>query len=61
MRDISFTEIWSLKESYVKMLGIGIDTDLTNIFFDPREDKFYKYEKYFEKRIVDNYVISYCA
>lgn len=25
--DISFTEIWSLKESYVKMSGIGIGTD----------------------------------
>lgn len=59
--DISFTEIWSLKESYVKMLGIGIDTDLKIISFDPRKNNFYKYGKYFEKRIVDNYVISYCA
>ena len=59
--DVGFTEIWTLKESYVKMLGIGMDTDLKEISFDLAGDSFYKYGKYFEKRIIDNYVISYCA
>ena len=59
--DVSFTEMWTLKESYVKMLGIGIDTDLRKISFNLGQDSFYKYGKYFEKRLIDNYVISYCA
>ena len=59
--DLTFTELWALKESYVKMLGIGIDNDLKRISFNLEKDSFYEYGKYFEKRIIDNYVISYCS
>lgn len=34
----AFTSLWVLKESYVKLLGCGIGTDLAAISFDMKED-----------------------
>ena len=51
---VDFTKIWTLKESYTKMMGQGIVLDL-------KEVSFLKYSCFFSSLTFDNYVLSYCS
>lgn len=49
-----FTKIWTLKESYTKMVGSGIIVNLQKICF-------FNFNCYFGTMEFENYILSYCS
>lgn len=49
-----FTKIWTLKESYTKMVGSGIIVDLQKI-------SFLNFNCHFNTQKFENYILSYCS
>lgn len=56
----AFLEIWTRKESYVKLLGIGLNKDIaTYNVISPKT--FEQKQCYFHKYEADNYIINVCS
>jgi 4'-phosphopantetheinyl transferase len=55
--DIEFAKLWTQKESYLKMLGIGINNDIRNIL---QEDTFKNLNYTFGVNEKKQYVYCYC-
>ena len=61
-KDLFFTRIWTLKESYVKALGIGISYPMREVSFTFTDDgiRCSKPDARFWQTIEDGFVISVC-
>lgn len=58
----SFTKIWTFKESYLKCIGTGIDSTLSQIEFTSLSmDPFTKYNHFFYPYKVNNCYITICS
>lgn len=55
----AFYEIWTLKESYIKALGLGLYKDLKSFSITPLTKSLEKY--IFESFFIENYVVSICS
>lgn len=53
-----FTTLWTLKESYLKCIGTGINRNLKELDFCGYEERFEKYGHCFEIRHTDGYTVS---
>jgi 4'-phosphopantetheinyl transferase len=61
-RNEAFTRLWTLKESYVKMLGLGIAMDLEQIdFSNMNYNQFKQYGYQFEVHQLGNMFLSICS
>lgn len=61
-KDILFTQIWTLKESYGKYIGKGLDYDLLSMNFDDLSDGWNKKRGiYFYSKVNSNYAVSVCS
>ena len=60
-RNIDFTKIWTLKESYGKQKGTGILYNLRETNFVEKKDNFIKYNCHFNSSVKDFYIYSVCA
>lgn len=60
-KDYFFTLIWTLKESYLKALGTGINVPLKNISFVKNNKIRFKQKEYNFKIIrIHNYIVTSC-
>ena len=60
-KDYFFTLIWTLKESYLKALGTGINVPLKNISFIKNNKIRFKQKEYNFKIIrIHNYIVTSC-
>lgn len=60
-KDYYFTLIWTLKESYLKALGTGINTKLNEISFVENNKLIFNKDNYKFKIIkIENYIITSC-
>lgn len=58
-----FFEIWTMKESYLKCLGTGINVPLNSFLVNPVERRVVNFEDgeyLFKSRIYEDYIISVC-
>ncbi len=62
-RDFLFTRLWTLKESYVKAIGIGISYPLREVSFAFADDRIIssKPEASFYQLLLDGHVVSVCV
>nr|WP_288974217.1 4'-phosphopantetheinyl transferase superfamily protein [uncultured Blautia sp.] len=63
-RDVRFIQYWTLKEAYLKNLGMGISERLSMDeldFSDTKKEKFLKYGKYFTSYKFSRMFLSVCA
>ena len=62
-RDVDFTRLWTLKESYVKMTGDGISSHLYRIAFDLSENKtrFKSDCSFYQLYIFKQFFVSVCC
>lgn len=59
---VQFTKFWSLKESYCKCIGMGIDSYIKAIdFSNCIGSVFTRYGKMFQVNEVEGSVLSWCA
>lgn len=60
--EVQFTKFWSLKESYCKCIGMGIDSYIREIDFSNCVGSvFTRYGKMFQVNEVEGAVLSWCA
>lgn len=60
-KDMEFTKIWTLKESYVKMTGEGIATDLKAVCFDMKNGTAFSDDISFSQLVINElYTVSVC-
>lgn len=62
-KDLYFTIIWTLKESYLKCIGIGLNLNLKDISF-VKDNKILKNKNDYKLNYFiyeDKYIISYCT
>ncbi len=60
-KDIEFTKLWTLKESYVKLTGTGIATDLKAVSFDLKNATAFSDDVSFSQLVINNkYIVSLC-
>lgn len=60
-KDTEFTRLWTLKESYVKLTGEGIATDLKSVCFDLENGTSFSDELIFSQFMVsDTHIITVC-
>lgn len=62
-KDFTFTLIWTLKESYLKCIGIGLNLNLKDISF-VKDNKILKTKNNYNLNYFiyeDKYIISYCT
>ncbi len=61
--DISFTRLWTLKESYVKMTGDGVGGNLKAVCFDIQNNSvmFDCSCSFFQLSLSDRFIISVCV
>ncbi len=63
-RDLEFTRLWTLKESFVKAIGVGISYPMKRAAFDISGDSIcssVKGASFRQYVIADRYIISACA
>lgn len=60
--DLLFTRLWTLKEAYVKAIGIGISYPMRTVSFAPEEDRIVsnRPEASFAQLLLPGYVVSVC-
>ena len=62
-KDLYFTIIWTLKESYLKCIGTGLNLNLKDISF-VKDNKILKNKNDYKLNYFiydDKYIISYCT
>ncbi len=60
-KDVEFTKLWTLKESYVKLTGEGIATDLKAISFSLENATAFTDDISFSQLVInDKYIVSLC-
>lgn len=60
-KDTEFTRLWTLKESYVKLTGEGIATDLKSICFDLENAESFSDKLSFSQLMIGNtHIVSIC-
>ena len=62
-KDFTFTLIWTLKESYLKCIGTGLNLNLKDISF-VKDNKILKTKNNYKLNYLiyeDKYIISYCT
>ncbi|MBP3923410.1 MAG: 4'-phosphopantetheinyl transferase superfamily protein [Ruminiclostridium sp.] len=60
-KDTEFTRIWTLKESYVKLTGEGIATDLKSVCFDLEQAVSFSDELIFlQFAVSDTHIVTVC-
>lgn len=61
-KNVAFTRLWTLKESYVKLTGEGVGTDLKSVSFDLKNETAFSDKLAFSQFILnDRHVISVCT
>ena len=62
IREKLFIKYWSLKESYLKCIGTGINCKMSDVNFSGiNSDNFERYNKKFSVFQYDNYCMSICS
>lgn len=60
-KDIPFTRLWTLKESYVKLTGTGVATDLKAVSFDLKSAKaFLNTVSFYQLMVGQTHIVSLC-
>jgi 4'-phosphopantetheinyl transferase len=60
-KNVAFTRLWTLKESYVKLTGEGVATDLKSVCFDLINNTAFSDNLSFSQLLLnDRYIISVC-
>lgn len=62
-KDYLFTKLWTLKEAYVKAIGIGISYPLREVSFAFAEDRIIasKQEASFQQLLLKEHIVSVCV
>lgn len=58
-KNLDFIRIWTAKESYVKMIGKGLNIPLKSFYYDINDNKIEHY--YISHHYYNNYTISVCS
>ncbi|MBR4305608.1 MAG: 4'-phosphopantetheinyl transferase superfamily protein [Ruminiclostridium sp.] len=60
-KDMAFTRLWTLKESYVKYTGDGVSSNLKAVNFDLESEKAFADNVFFTQIVLNGkYIISIC-
>lgn len=59
--NLLYTKLWTIKESFIKYLGIPYDLKKVNIDLINNKINYLNKELYFNTYIIDNYVFTICS